>query len=552
MTTGIGALVGGTVGYSLGDESTSTERRLTQAFAGVLSGGIGGVAPGAMYDLFLRAPLKVGVAKYKEGASLAGVAQANPSVWRNLGTAASATYDEYLDMLLSPHMPLSGSSKFRRTAQLLSVAPSVRVGAASAAVTGPLSWLAGVPSEEEDGRLETTIKHMVYAFIGGTSIAAMANASFVVHAGAGRKLEEQAKVAGFFAGKSKGMSDDAAAEIVNKTIFNYAHLTPFEKNVMRRIFPFYTWTSKNLRLMQPYLLMNEPKRYAAFQHVLLMGERNFSDPADMMFIPEHLRYAFAVQAGKGRILARFGLPQGDVVDMTRPWGVASRMHPAVQIISRFFGHELYYNTKLTDVVSGRDVRYLPPGFQRFVGLKEVPAMRWDEKKKAPVKVGSKWEVGHFRGENGEPVFSKTTGTYRMAMLKSFPMWRLVTEYNKMITDRYLLGTTGGAPAETIPISPLERALPVFTGIKFYDINWEMEERNFWRAYNDRMWEILEDEGLTGNVGYIKKTHRYTEEDIDILRMFKDDPNGTLDALAPERVRDETGEPTGTFIIGETP
>jgi hypothetical protein len=51
-----------------------------------------------------------------------------------------------------------------------------------------------------------------------------------------------------------GMSPSEAVAAVNRTHFNYANLNEFERGVMRRVFPFYSWTRKSLPYTMSKLL----------------------------------------------------------------------------------------------------------------------------------------------------------------------------------------------------------------------------------------------------------------------------------------------------------
>jgi hypothetical protein len=64
----------------------------------------------------------------------------------------------------------------------------------------------------------------------------------------GRAIEENARLAHFFDKLSKGMSPDDAAKSVKKFLFDYTELTTVEQNIFKRLFPFYSWTRKNLPL----------------------------------------------------------------------------------------------------------------------------------------------------------------------------------------------------------------------------------------------------------------------------------------------------------------
>jgi hypothetical protein len=62
------------------------------------------------------------------------------------------------------------------------------------------------------------------------------------------RIEDPAKLALFYHELKSGKSMEDAALTVRKVLFDYSDLSDFEKNVMRQIVPFYTWTRKNLPL----------------------------------------------------------------------------------------------------------------------------------------------------------------------------------------------------------------------------------------------------------------------------------------------------------------
>ena len=78
----------------------------------------------------------------------------------------------------------------------------------------------------------------------------------------GEAVEDNARFANFIDGLRKGMKPEAAAKRVRKTLFDYSDLTDFEQQVMKRIFPFYTWTRKNVPF-QLEQLVKHPGKYKA-------------------------------------------------------------------------------------------------------------------------------------------------------------------------------------------------------------------------------------------------------------------------------------------------
>ncbi len=82
---------------------------------------------------------------------------------------------------------------------------------------------------------------------------------------AGRKLGEaievNARMAHFIDRLVRGDTAEKARESVVKYLFDYGELTQFEKEAVRRIVPFYTWTRKNIPL-QLEALLTKPGKFA--------------------------------------------------------------------------------------------------------------------------------------------------------------------------------------------------------------------------------------------------------------------------------------------------
>lgn len=89
----------------------------------------------------------------------------------------------------------------------------------------------------------------------------------------GTAIEDNSRIAVFFDQLAKGKTPQEASQTVRKYLFDYSELTDFEKKVMRRIFPFYTWTRKN-SMLQLENLIRQPRKYQAW----MKGLRAFAEP----------------------------------------------------------------------------------------------------------------------------------------------------------------------------------------------------------------------------------------------------------------------------------
>ena len=77
---------------------------------------------------------------------------------------------------------------------------------------------------------------------------------------AGTLIEDNSKIAFFIDRLSKGDNVEQAVAQTKKYLFDYTSLTDFEKNVMRRVVPFYTWMRNNVPLQIESLIKKPGKQ----------------------------------------------------------------------------------------------------------------------------------------------------------------------------------------------------------------------------------------------------------------------------------------------------
>lgn len=83
----------------------------------------------------------------------------------------------------------------------------------------------------------------------------------------GSTVEDHDRLIHFASQVSRGMSFEDSARSVEKALFDYSDLTTFEKSVMKRIIPYYTWLRKNSAL-QLEAILEHPKKYSYLSKVL--------------------------------------------------------------------------------------------------------------------------------------------------------------------------------------------------------------------------------------------------------------------------------------------
>jgi hypothetical protein len=77
----------------------------------------------------------------------------------------------------------------------------------------------------------------------------------------GTQMENNSRLAHYIDRRAKGLSPSDSAISVKKWLFDYGELSKFEREIMKRMVPFYTWMRKNIPLQMAAIFEN-PARYA--------------------------------------------------------------------------------------------------------------------------------------------------------------------------------------------------------------------------------------------------------------------------------------------------
>lgn len=156
-------------------------------------------------------------------------------------------------------------------------------------VLGKGWYAADIPTAIESGLTATWRK--------GLNPLSQQNYAFRLNRAIGTALENNARLAHFIEKLKIGSSVNDAVLSVKKFLFDYQDLTNFEKNVLKRFFPFYTWTRKNIPL-QLENLIKQPGKYAGLEKVIrgieniTMGDTR---PANEKYLSDYIKHNSAMR-----------------------------------------------------------------------------------------------------------------------------------------------------------------------------------------------------------------------------------------------------------------
>ena len=179
----------------------------------------------------------------------------------------------------------------------------------------------------------------------------------VVRQGAkiGDLIENNARIAHFYAKQAEGIPDLLAVQSVNKHLFNYGKdaLAPFERDVANRLFFFYRWNRYALPLVLGQLFDN-PARFAALGR--LTTQPGVERPAG---IPAFIREAAGIpgavneETGETSFTTKFGSPFEvlSLVDPTGATGLVGTSTKAAREIAANFVPPLRF---LLEIITGEE------------------------------------------------------------------------------------------------------------------------------------------------------------------------------------------------------
>jgi hypothetical protein len=113
----------------------------------------------------------------------------------------------------------------------------------------------------------------------------------------GQTVEDNARIALFLDQLNKGASFDKAGNHVRKYLFDYGDVNPFEKDVLKRVMPFYTWSRKNIPL-QLEALATQPDKINKLNLAINNAQQAYQvEQPELSQVPSYIREQAPVYVG---------------------------------------------------------------------------------------------------------------------------------------------------------------------------------------------------------------------------------------------------------------
>ena len=306
----------------------------------------------------------------------------------------------------------------------------------------------------------------------------------------GNAVEDNARLAVYINSLKKGKTPLQASNDVKKSMFDYSDLSMFEKNVMKRLIPFYTWSRKNIPAQIEGILKN-PQRYQAintgraqFEH-----EDGRPDPKETDWWGKRVPIYLGKQ-GEGDIwnlitllnwapvadLERLGSPKDLIAEMTSPF--------IKEPLEQIFNYDLF---------RGKEIQQWKGQKEEFLGISMPKRIA---KLAKNLVVLSELNRANPFGILGEATKDEITGDITRTKSYDAIKWNFFGQGNEFdlpgegLTERV---GEGGFDAD-----PGARLLRFLTGVKTYQADAELGKYFVEKGIQD---------DLTTLLAYLKKAKR---------------------------------------------
>ncbi len=202
----------------------------------------------------------------------------------------------------------------------------------------------------------------------------------------GSAIENQARLVNFIANLRNTGDVMLAAKRTKQFLFDYNALTNFERSVLRRIIPFYTFTRKNLELQVKTLMTTPGRTGAQITAVNNLGEA-ISGGAQLTdeeraALPDWVKTGINVLTKKKgetvNILSSFGTPIEAPFQQLQSNVLLGSVSPLIRVpVEQMSGHSFFQGKPLSDVTNAAAFRKAPGFLKGFIGYTELEGKRSD-------------------------------------------------------------------------------------------------------------------------------------------------------------------------------
>lgn len=196
----------------------------------------------------------------------------------------------------------------------------------------------------------------------------------------GSAIEGHARLVNFLHNLKNTGDPISAAARTKQFLFDYGNLTPFEKNFMRRIMPFYTFTRKNLEvqvkegLKAPGRVVTQAKIFNTVGDVLSNGDS--ASEEEIKSLPDWMQEGLLIMIDRDNdnvsFVTSLGLPIEQSLGLSSKDAI-NMLSPLIKFpVEKITGRSLFFDKEIKDVSDARPFMNAPQFIKDYIGYQATP------------------------------------------------------------------------------------------------------------------------------------------------------------------------------------
>jgi len=196
----------------------------------------------------------------------------------------------------------------------------------------------------------------------------------------GSAIEGHARLVNFLHNLKNSGDPLTAAARTKRFLFDYGNLTQFEKNFMRRIMPFYTFTRKNLEvqvvegLKAPGRIATQAKIFNTIGDIISSGDQ--ASEEEIRTLPEWMQEGLLIMIGRDdpdiSFITSLGLPIEQSLGLDSK-EMINMLSPLIKFpVEKVTGRSLFFEKEIKDITDARPFINAPQFIKDYIGYKAKP------------------------------------------------------------------------------------------------------------------------------------------------------------------------------------
>ena len=201
------------------------------------------------------------------------------------------------------------------------------------------------------------------------------NVAFKTGRAVGNAIEQQARILNFVTNLERTGDVATSAARTKQFLFDYTNLSDFEKNVLRRLIPFYTFTRKNLEL-QATQLLKQPGKFATQAKLFtgisdLLSGGTLTDK-EQKNLPEFLQQGLGILVSRDKnnvqVINNVGLPVEQIFSAIQPNAILGSLSPILAVpLQTAIGKHFFFDRDLSEVNDAKAFQNAPQAVKDYIG-----------------------------------------------------------------------------------------------------------------------------------------------------------------------------------------